>query len=53
MYNEQKEREQVNCLTKAKQYDPKQIFTHDSAQTNLQYGPRESLTKNNNVTYKP
>ena len=49
MCNQQKERKQVNCLIKAEQYDPKEIFTHYSAQTNLEYGPRELLTKTNNV----
>ena len=36
MYSEQEEREQVNCLAKAKQDDPKQTFTRDSTPTKLE-----------------
>ena len=43
---EKKKGERIShLLSKAKQTDPKQTFTHDSAPTNLEYGSRGLLTK--------
>ena len=46
--NEDRECKSVS-LTKIKQTDPKQNFTHSSSSTNLEYYPLELVAENNNV----